>query len=79
MTKAIEAQRAATQQYNYPIVESSSGIRHPRYKTITIQIRETSNGQIVSVGEITRLCPSGGNLLETIAAALAEHELDAGS
>lgn len=47
-----------------------------RYRTIHITVEETSNGHLIQVGRIKRICPSSDNLPEAIAATIAEFEMD---
>lgn len=55
------------------------GAPKQRYRTTMIKIQETSNGQIISVGPIVRLCGRDDHLIDVIAAALAEYEIDSNS
>jgi len=50
-----------------------------RYRNTVIKIQETSNGQIITVGPIVRLCGRDYHLIDVIAAALAEYEIDSNS
>ena len=47
----------------------------PRYKKTTISLEESSNGTIIRVGEVVRICPTDGNLFDEVAAAYTESRL----
>ena len=46
-----------------------------RYKTYLLTISETSNGHVISCGNVTRVCTGNMKLLDEIAAVLAETQL----